>query len=278
MIAIKQPVAVGYFQLWPLPSVGSPKDQVAKQEAAILDYFQRAIEPRGVVWTQVVREMAAETKRGLFSMPEGRRAIVDLRAGDHLVVPTVESAFHSADDFFRTVDRLARDDVWLHVVDIAFDSSNAAQIGRLRAEAAAVEQWNGLDSRQVSRRRQVANWKGRLAGKHVAGSPPLGFKVVGAPGKRVLVPDEEAREIMGYIVKLHAEKNWGFYRISTHLRDENIRWIRRDGKGRRSLEYWTADRCETAYYRMLQIIDAEKKGEQFWPRPIPGSRRRRKLV
>lgn len=264
------PRAFGYFQYCPF---STSKAMAAQQEETINDYFRRVLEPRGVCFAGHVWEPVNERKTPLRLMPEGRKLLMALSADDHLLVPSVDAAFADFTDFWRLVRQFSLSARSLHVIAANLDTGNAAQLARLQADAAVIERWSNFNRSQAVTRKQIGNAKRRLDGRHIAGSVPLGFRI---GSDRRLVPDEDKREIMRFIVEQHDTNNRGFGEISTHLTKERIMREVRDKRERRGyrLEFWDRYTVERSYLAMKAIEAAEAAGKPFQPRPPSDGRRR----
>ncbi|HWB14460.1 MAG TPA: hypothetical protein VG826_34865 [Pirellulales bacterium] len=269
MIA-RQPRAFGYTQFLQIADETS-SSELEGYVKSIEAFFHEHLEPLRITWAGVTAEPMGSTQSRLRSMPGWRGLLSESERGDHIVVASPEAMASTFDDFVQAVEVSASLGCHVHVAETGSDYGDASQLAGLQHVAAIGRQVVDFNARQSRRRRQVANARRRLKGGHVAGSPPMGFKVAGQRGKRRLVPDEEARVTMRYIVQCRNDGH-GFGAIAAYLRKNRVMWAKRSSAGR-TLEFWDAKRVEVAYHRMLEIEQAAREGRLFQPQQIRPSRR-----
>lgn len=229
------------------------------QDAIIREYIERYVTPRGVTFAEMSIDTISAYKKPFMLRPESGRICRMLREGDHLVVAKHDRMFRSMLDFGVCYNELVeKRGVILHVINLNFDTSKKESLifGKLLLGIfTAVAEYESAINAQ---RQRDANAIRRRQGRHIAGRAPLGFKVVGPTGKRTLIPDEEARVTLRWIVD---QRNAGhsFLAIYHELKRRNeMRRVadKNQRKGYR-LEPWRQDLVEPAYWSMVRIDEMD---------------------
>jgi DNA invertase Pin-like site-specific DNA recombinase len=264
----RQPIAYGCCRV-STDRQAESKLSLDSQDVIIRDYFARCVEPLGATLSEISIDSISAYKNKFASRPEAGRIYRKLERGDHLIVAKHDRMFRNMLDLALTYDDLVEQrGVVLHVINLNFDSSKPDSLifGKLVLNMfTSIAEY---ESAMNAQRKRDANTIARLQGRHVAGVPPHGWKVVGPPGKRTLAPDEEARSTMRWIM---AQRDAGhsFVAICDALKKKcNMRRVYdKNAPQKFRLEPWRPDKVERVYWRMREIVEkeaqvaAEKEGK-----------------
>ncbi len=203
------PTAYGYCRL-SLDQQDSVS--IASQEAAIRAYAAHRLPHMRLV---ILKDPGVSGSTRLFDRPQGQR-LTSLVPGDQLIVTKVDRAFRSLADGATTLDRLARDQVGVHCLDVHIDTTTPT--GRAMLHMLMV--FAQLERERISERRREAAAFRRSRGDcmHIASAPPYGWKVIGRGPDRRYVIDKADRK-----------------------RCDELRRLNDAGLGVRKIERWAED-------------------------------------
>lgn len=173
--------------------------------------------------------------------------------GDHIVVAEMSRAFRNVRDSLDTIDYLKNRDITLHFADLNIDLSSASG-WLIYTVLNTVNEWH---SRQLSERVKAVFANRRRLGQYVAGHPPAGWKISGARGHKVLIPDLATRHITSKIYDWREDgRSWNEITdlVEKYLAGEKGREPYRRTDDRRT---WGPYRCRTAYTTEQQIRQNE---------------------
>jgi DNA invertase Pin-like site-specific DNA recombinase len=211
--------------------------------------WERELQHQGIEWGGFREDAAiSASKRPFLERPAGRQLIHVLRPGDHLIVAKSSRAFRDLPDCLNTERMLTNYGVYVHCLDLNFDTSTP--MGKLmRAVLAAIDEWY---SDQLSERMLDVHAYLR-ANNRMVGTLNK-FKPWGnhrGPDK-TLIPDPVERKVMEWVLhEIHfGIGNYGkIYKRLKELEAQGALVLSRAWKGDPSIElcrkaFWTLVRRE----------------------------------
>jgi DNA invertase Pin-like site-specific DNA recombinase len=162
------------------------------QWAAIVDYSDRVLEPRGIQLEECYFDLPASARHENFlGRSRSWECIAECQPGDCIVVVSLGNAFRNHDDFIAAEAALTDRGIELHIAGGA--SSESILDPRIRAELLTVLAVAEKERASETAKERYAEC--RRQGKAI-GRAPLGMKWAGPRGHRRLVPDRHDRAIM----------------------------------------------------------------------------------
>jgi DNA invertase Pin-like site-specific DNA recombinase len=112
-----------------------------------------------------------------------------------------------------------------------------------------------FEAHMIGQRKRDANSVARAQGRPTNHRVKPGWKIVGPPGNRRIVPDEEEREVMQRIVEWH-DGGLKFADIASVLNAARMFWKRpsKTAEGGYMLERWDRQRCRRAYLETNRLF------------------------
>ena len=169
------------------------------QENQIKAFYDYKLAPLGYRWGGVYRDEAVSGwKLPFIRRPAGSELHAQLRAGDYIIFAKLDRGFRSR----RDADKMVHlwDDMDVNVRFLDLDVDLKSPFGRLLLGFfSAFAEWEYEII--CERNRAVAAWRQQHnmpIGKHQA---PVGYKWGGVPGKKVLVPAGNDRDIIDRLVE-----------------------------------------------------------------------------
>lgn len=190
----------------------------------------------------------------LRDRPKGSELDKILRRGDHVIFACLDRGFRDPVDC-NTVVRVWRErGVTVHFGDLRVDTSTAMGECIMSVMATFARWYSARISEATKAALASLKGSGRLSNGHA----PIGFKLEGLRGKKkILIPDLEARRIMGEIVRIRDKQtDWTWSEISVYVRQ----WIAEQAGRRRPDPLdrrWGVSRCQRAYYAELELRATE---------------------
>ena len=210
------------------------------QEDQIKRFFDYKLGPAGYRWGGVFRDEAVSGyKLPFLKRPAGSSLQAELRAGDCIIFSKLDRGFRNVRDCEKMIQMWDSMNVGVYFLDLDVDTRSP--IGRLLLRLlAAVAEWEYEKIRE--RNRDVAAW--RKAHNMPMGKPRprIGYRYVGTPGKKKLVPAGDDRDVIDRIVEWHIAGS-RFEDVACHLQRMNQKTF--DGRE------WTLRRVQKAFYREL---------------------------
>jgi len=226
--------------------------QDQKIQAEIREMLQRPEYSRHQAGEIFMDEAVSAFKKRLICRKNGSRLNAMLQEGDVVVGTRVDRMFRSVKDLVLTTDDWIRRGVKVRFTDEPIDAET--DMGWLFLQQLGI--FAELYSRFVSRRNKEVCARMKQLGRLGNGRAPMGFKLTGRRGgKRKMVIDVEARQVMGEIVRVRDNYHWGWDRISEHIermlsRKERREMVSAVDQGKRK---WSRHRCEKAYRAELAL-------------------------
>lgn len=193
------------------------------QDAMIREYHARRFFGEPVKLAEISIDAISAYKKPFLKRPEASRICKLLREGDHLIVAKHDRMFRSMLDVALTYKELVEDrGIVLHVVNLNFDTSKSDSVvwGKmlLHVFSALAEYESAINAQRQRDINAIRRQEGRYCGL----KPKLGYTAEGKPGKRMLVPFEQQRDVMRWIAE---QKSAGhtFKQILRELRSRNLR-------------------------------------------------------
>lgn len=184
-------------------------------------------------------EVASAGSSKLRERPAGRRLLMSLKRGDHIVITKLDRMWRSVLDAARTLCEFNAQGVIFHIIDMRVDTSTAMGKFMLHLMASLAE----FEIDTQSERRKVRVQHLKTAGMST-GNVPFGFKTEldTTTGQRRSrrVPDDKEREVLKELLRLHAD---GYNRAEMCRRLEKV-----GHKSRKGTSYGPA------YVRKLLVL------------------------
>jgi len=168
----------------------------------------------------------------LFDRPAGEDLFRRLKEGDYILVPTLESAFVSIENFSDTVTELIERNIFLNVLELGVDFST--ELGSVVYDTIeTLASFNRRCRSSITREAMQVIRDGRGP---VNKESPMGYMVVRADNRSHFVPDQKERKLIAEMIQ------W---------RDEGTTWseiLRRIGnKKRANGNKWNQANIRVAY-------------------------------
>lgn len=232
-------LAYGYMR------VSKGEQDCGPQRADIWHYYTSDLAPRGYTWGGWYEDIGISGGTPLLRRPEGYRLSVALERGDVVVASKLDRMFRGAIDCLTTVQAWQARGVEIALLDLRVDTTTES--GELM-----LHQYIGFA--QFERRRIGTRTREALAVRKAQGRPwnhpPYGYKFVGEPPHRRLVPDPEWRAWSVRFLWWRSQ-GWSLDRIYFHLLNHGA--VRRDGKP------WTRSNIHWCCERELRLQAEEQK-------------------
>lgn len=159
----------------------------------------------------------------LFDRPAGNQILINLKAGDGLIVTTLDRAFRDTLDCCVVYNILEERGIQLYILDMPFDLNTP--VGKLMMQVMAV--FAEFERKKIMVRTKDALRHKKKQGKPVNQESPAGWKKVGKKSESKFVHDEKHRRLFDeYIVPLRDKEKFTFYGIYEVLRKRGIRNIK----------------------------------------------------
>ena len=210
------------------------------QEDQIKRFFDYKLGPTGFRWGGIFRDEAVSGyKLPFLRRPAGSALHAELRAGDCIIFAKLDRGFRNVRDCEKMIQLWDSMNVGVYFLDLDVDTRSL--VGRfLLRLIAAVAEWEYEKIRE--RNREVAAWRKSHNMPMGKPKPRIGYRYVGAPGKKKLVPAGNDRDVIDRIIEWHIAGS-RFEDIACHLQRLNTKTF--DGRE------WTLRRVQKAFYREL---------------------------
>lgn len=168
---------------------------IETQQSTIRAYCDQRF-GRGAIVTWII-DRGVSGSVPILSRPAGS-ALAQVRRGDHVIVSKLDRAFRSMSDGAATIDRLERQGVGLHAIDLQLDTSSP--VGRVVMHVMIA--FAQLERERIGERRRDANRLRRESGLPWASQPPVGWRHVRIDGVRYFQPVAAERRLARRLLKL----------------------------------------------------------------------------
>lgn len=193
---------------------GSTNEQettLQAQSERLQGEYQVRYQPEGYALGGLFTDRGVSGSTPLGQRPSGVKLMAELGKGDLLCLCKLDRGFRSLDDLVDTLRIFKQKEVRLVLLDLQVDTGTA--VGRMLVSVlAAVAE---IEREMIADRVRVWARTQREHGRP-AGNAPWGWKSEGPRGKKVLVPDLEARKLGSCIVDW-LEAGWTIRQVREHL-------------------------------------------------------------
>jgi DNA invertase Pin-like site-specific DNA recombinase len=215
-----------------------------------IDRYFRFLQEKypGLTYGGLFSDEAVSGRKRLVTRPEGYKMNIQLRRGDHVIIPRLDRGFRNLRDMLNTLDDWERRGITVHFVAEQIDPSTAG--GKLcLGMFGLIAEWqsNYISERNKEVIKQIKERGGCWS--HAR----MGFIRVGKGRARREVVDVEARRVMTLIVKLRDERRWSFQAISDYI---EIYLAKKEGRQPATnweKRKWGRQRCHKAYHWERQL-------------------------
>ncbi len=167
---------------------------LAWQEQTIREYYRRVVEPLGIEWGGIIKDVGASAyKKELADRPGGRRLIAGLRRNDHLVAAKLDRLFRSVANSATAMKYFDSIGVTLHCLDINYDSGNMLSRVLLHVVSSIAEMESAIKSERTLAACQTKMRQGKALHKT---SPKFGDRICGIR----TIYDSDG---MGVLIRVH---------------------------------------------------------------------------
>jgi DNA invertase Pin-like site-specific DNA recombinase len=226
---------------------------VPVQQQELQRLWRATVEAEGVQWAGVFSDRATNSAKPLGNRTMGYALQLRLRAGDHVAMTKLDRAFRNVQEAAKQIQLWDDAGIVVHVIDLRLNTKTPAGKVVLGTLAAVAEFGRAL---RRERGRAVMNTekirkKMRTRKERIkcVGRAALGFRLIGAPGRRVCVEDPEERAAMALIVTLRDQERLSWQKIALRLLRERLRQRFLNGNGRS----WLPDCCRSAYFAEKEL-------------------------
>ena len=179
----------------------------AADDRSSLDTQRRKItaaaELAGVALDEFIEEPGVSGSKPLADRPEGGPLLARLVKGDVLIVAKLDRAFRNASDALATAERLKASKVDLIIADMGSEAVTQNGVSRMFfGMLALVAEFERERIRERSAEGREAK---RLAGGHIGGSTPFGFRKIGTGRAARLEPDPAQQAALAEMRKMAAK-------------------------------------------------------------------------
>lgn len=172
------------------------------QKERLEGYYQHALKPLGVIWGDLYVDAGVSAAKFAFcDRPAGRQIVERARAGDHIVMTSLDRGFRRLRDACATIEEWTTKKINVHFLNLGLATSTPTGRLVLHILGAIAEFQRDLISEStrngLARRKELC---GTATGKAKAGD-----KVVGTGKAQRLAPDPVARSIGKLLVQLYID-------------------------------------------------------------------------
>lgn len=233
------------------------------QDAIILAYFAKAVEPLGIQWGRMFIEPAVSAhKKNFRDRPCGRVLHAVLQPGDHILISRHDRAFRGNRDFHNTLDPWLQRGIVVHVLNLGLNTGNKAGLIAAKLTASVMVATAQYESECISERTKLGFEMAKAKGLWVHANPPIGQRAVPWQKRWKLAPHEPQRELCRKIARLHFQGMEWYQVCATMTRNGDRLVIYRDKLkfivvSSSPWQFRTVTRYFAAYERMVEAGELE---------------------
>lgn len=217
---------------------------LAEQRDRLERYYKFKLEPDGLRWGgSFIDGGISAYKKPLAQRKAGGELLARLKPGDHIIITRLDRAFRRVADASARFEQWRTQGLTVHVLDLGVDTSTSTGRMLIHILASIAEFERELASERTAA--VIARRKPRRPDAPKNQNVGYGFKLVGAIGRKRVVPDKDERRLMAAIVELHDEKQLDFQRIYFEFLRRGFK--RKDGRE------WSLTRIKRAYDAELAL-------------------------
>lgn len=199
---------------------------VPLQEEKLHRLWQALVQDDGVHWGGMFSDEATRSQIPLAQRKAGHELCLRLQPGDHVGVTKLDRAFRNTAEAVSQIQTWIDQGVTVHVLDFGINTRTEAGRMVIRILAAVAEFERSLIRERTRAVMNSPKIKAKLLSKRqrgkLAARPSLGYRAIGAAGRKVLVEDANEQQAIRLIVdwRDNLEINWS--QISRRLLHQKL--------------------------------------------------------